>query len=212
MIALHLSSPVPHTNDDRRWVIELRRPTPDGTQPLLDARPGERILLRGGGSAGLIAPSGERSRPMLPNGGVRLWVAEMVCPGGVMAFAARYGSPIRYAYVRDRWPLATYQTVFADEPGSAEMPSAGRPFTRELVERITTRGVAIAPVVLHTGVASLEAGEAPYPERFRVPPGTAGAVARARSRGGRVIAVGTTVVRALETAAGEDGQLQAAEG
>jgi S-adenosylmethionine:tRNA ribosyltransferase-isomerase len=148
----------------------------------------------------------------LPNGQTRLWKAEFSYPGGALAYAWEFGSPIRYGYVRDRWPLAMYQTVFADEPGSAEMPSAGRPFTRELVERIRSRGVAIAPLTLHTGVASLESGESPYPERYRVPRETAIAVNRTRATGGRIVGVGTTVVRALEAVADVDGTVTAGEG
>jgi S-adenosylmethionine:tRNA ribosyltransferase-isomerase len=102
--------------------------------------------------------------------------------------------------------------VFADEPGSAEMPSAGRPFTRELIERIEARRVTIARLTLHTGVASLETGEAPYPERYRVPRETANMVNRARVSGGRVVAVGTTVVRALETVASASGTVTEGEG
>ena len=67
------------------------------------------------------------------------------------------------------WPLDTYQNVYASEPGSAEMPSAGRPFTAEVLGRLVAAGVGVAPLVLHTGVASLEADELPYPERFAVP-------------------------------------------
>ena len=204
LIALHLSTPVLHGNDGTDWVIELRRLTQTGSKPLLDARAGERIRLRGGAHALLVAPFGARP----PNGKVRLWTARLECPGGVLAYAANHGSPIRYGYVTERWPLADYQTIFATEPGSAEMPSAGRPFTSALVARLEAMGVAIAPLVLHTGVASLESGETPYPERYRVPETTADAVNHARARGGRVIAVGTTVVRALETVAAADGTVR----
>jgi S-adenosylmethionine:tRNA ribosyltransferase-isomerase len=85
------------------------------------------------------------------------------------------------------------------------MPSAGRPFTPRLVAELVASGVLIAPVTLHTGVSSLERGEAPYPERFSVPPATARLVNAVRLWRGRVIAVGTTVVRALETVAARDG-------
>jgi S-adenosylmethionine:tRNA ribosyltransferase-isomerase len=212
MIALHLSSPVPHTTDDRCWVVELRRLTPNGTQPLLDASAGERIGLRGGAAATLIEPFVRRTTRRTPNERVRLWIARLDYPGGALAYAWEFGSPVRYGYVHDRWPLAHYQTVFADEPGSAEMPSAGRPFTREMVDRIEARGVTIARLTLHTGVASLETGEPPYPERYRVPRDTAHAVNRARAAGGRVVAVGTTVVRALETVSRPDGIVGAGEG
>ncbi|MDF2770911.1 MAG: putative S-adenosylmethionine:tRNA ribosyltransferase-isomerase [Geminicoccaceae bacterium] len=212
-IAVHLSSPAPHVDDPAQWMIELRRPTVEGTRPLLDARPGERIRLRGGGSATLIAPLAWRGRRIsLPNGGVRLWTARLECPGGVREYAAEHGAPIRYGYVSQRWPLSYYQTVFADEPGSAEMPSAGRPFTTELVARLHAKGVSVVSLVLHTGVASLETGEAPYPERYRVSDDVATAVNRTRDRGGRVIAVGTTVVRALETVASPDGAVHAGAG
>jgi S-adenosylmethionine:tRNA ribosyltransferase-isomerase len=211
LVALHLSSPVPESDDEHRWLVELRGLTPDGTRPLLDARTGERIRLRGGGSATLIVPFGTTARG-LPNGSVRLWEADLACPGGVMAYAAEFGAPIRYAYVRDRWPLYMYQTMFAMEPGSAEMPSAGRPFTADIVMRLQAKGVNVVPIILHTGVASLEAGEPPYPERFRVAPCAANAVNRARESGGRVVAVGTTVVRALETVAVPDGSVRAGEG
>ena len=211
LVALHLSSPVPWSSDEHRWIVELRRPATNGTRPLLDARAGERIRLRGGGSATLVAPFGARASS-LPNGSARLWEAELACPGGVMAYAAEFGAPIRYGYVRERWPLYMYQTMFGMEPGSAEMPSAGRPFTADIVMRLQSKGVVIAPIVLHTGVASLEAGEPPYPERFRVGACAAAAVNRARETGGRVVAVGTTVVRALETVSAADGTVSAAEG
>ena len=95
------------------------------------------------------------------------------CRAPLEAYLGRHGHPIRYGYVPREWPLATYQTVFAAEPGSAEMPSAGRPFTPELVTALVARGVLVAPLTLHTGVSSPERHEAPYPERYRVPEATA---------------------------------------
>ncbi len=124
----------------------------------------------------------------------------------------RHGRPIRYSYVREQWPLADYQTAFALQPGSAEMPSAGRPFTPALITRLVARGVLVAPLVLHTGVSSPERHEPPYPERYAVPTATAQLVNHVHEHGGRVIAVGTTVVRALETAAAPDGTVSAADG
>jgi S-adenosylmethionine:tRNA ribosyltransferase-isomerase len=128
--------------------------------------------------------------------------------GNVLAYAEAFGSPIRYGYVGREWPLSYYQTVFAREPGSAEMPSAGRAFTVDIAQRLERMGVHIVPIVLHSGVASLEWDETPYPERYRVPRATAEAVNHARSAGKRVIAVGTTVVRALETVASDDGRVR----
>jgi S-adenosylmethionine:tRNA ribosyltransferase-isomerase len=124
---------------------------------------------------------------------------------GVPAYLARHGRPIRYSYVPAPVPLAEYQTVFAREPGSAEMPSAGRPFTTELVTDLVARGIVLAPIALHTGVSSQEPGEPPQPERYRVPEATARLVNLTRAWGGRVVAVGTTVTRALESAADDLG-------
>jgi S-adenosylmethionine:tRNA ribosyltransferase-isomerase len=131
--------------------------------------------------------------------GARLWIATLQTPAPLPDYLAEHGFPIRYSYVKQGWPIEYYQTVYATEPGSAEMPSAGRAFTPELLTRLIARGVLVVPLILHTGVASLEAHEPPYEEFYRVPLETARAVNSARATGKRVIAVGTTVVRALET-------------
>jgi S-adenosylmethionine:tRNA ribosyltransferase-isomerase len=125
---------------------------------------------------------------------------------------ARHGHPIRYGYLPAEWPLEAYQTVYAADPGSAEMPSAGRPFTPALITRLVAGGVLLAPLTLHTGVSSPERHEAPYPEAFAVPATTARLVNAVRGWGGRVVAVGTTVVRALETAAAGDGTVDPCAG
>jgi S-adenosylmethionine:tRNA ribosyltransferase-isomerase len=208
-IEVHLSTPVPGGRDDQ-WVVELRTVSEDGTTPLLTARSGESLRLSGGGTATLLNPYRPGRRHA--DSAVRLWMAELTVPGGVLAYAEERGSPIRYVYVKERWPLSYYLTMFAAEPGSAEMPSAGRAFTPAVVERLERMGVQVSPVVLHTGVASLEADESPYPERFRVPAETADLVNRAHDGGHRVIAVGTTVVRALETVASVDGRIHPGEG
>jgi S-adenosylmethionine:tRNA ribosyltransferase-isomerase len=206
-ILLHLSTPL----FDNQWVVELRQYSDNGTTPLLDAEAGELIRLPANGCAKLIAPYLPDPDVFL-NGRVRLWTAELTVPDHVVTYTARYGMPIHYGYVPKPWPLSYYQTVFAGESGSAEMPSAGRAFTHEIVERLRRKGVRIVPVTLHTGVSSLEANEPPYPERYRVPKATALAVNSARSRGARVVAVGTTGVRALETVADADGDVQSGEG
>jgi S-adenosylmethionine:tRNA ribosyltransferase-isomerase len=122
----------------------------------------------------------------------------------VEEYLERYGQPIRYGYVEHPWPLNAYQNVYATTPGSAEMPSAGRPFTTRLITDVVARGMVVAPILLHTGVSSPEGHEPPFPEQYRVPAATAGLVNQTRASGGRVIAVGTTVVRALETVARPD--------
>ena len=189
--------------DDGTWVIEVR-PGGVSTGPVAGLRSGEVITLDAGATLVVDRPA--------PAGQTRLWRARALIDGGVAAFLARHGRPIRYAYVPRPLPLAEYQTVFAREPGSAEMPSAGRPFTDRVVTDLITRGVAVAPVVLHTGVSSQEPGEPPQPERFRVPEATARLVNATRQAGGRVIAVGTTVTRALESAADADGAVRARRG
>jgi S-adenosylmethionine:tRNA ribosyltransferase-isomerase len=197
-LELRLSTPLPGAAEDR-WVVELRA----GSEPFSGARAGESLVLPNGGRADLEAPY---------LSGPRLWAARLHLPEPLMAYLARHGAPIRYRYVPEAQPLAAYQTAYATEPGSAEMPSAGRPLTAAVLTALAAKGVAVAPIVLHTGVSSPERGERPYPERYRVPPSTARLVEATRGWGGRVIAVGTTVVRALETVARADGSVDAGDG
>jgi S-adenosylmethionine:tRNA ribosyltransferase-isomerase len=199
-MTVHLATPLP----DDRWLVEVRQPAPDGTSLPFDGDlSGEALLVAGGGRIDLERPFAESRR---------LTVAHLALEPDVLVYLYRHGHPIRYRHVPEPWPLAAYQTVFASEPGSAEMPSAARPFTAELVTRLVTGGIGIAPIVLHTGVSSLEGHEAPYPERYRVPATTAALVNAARAGRGRVIAVGTTAVRALETVADPGGTVRPGEG
>lgn len=203
-VVLHVATPLA----DGSWVLELRT-APEGARPILDARPGAEIDLAGGVRARLLAPYPAQAAS--PTGrGNRLWRAELT--GDLLGHLRRHGRPISYGYLRGRWPLAEYQTVFGRYPGSAEMPSAGRPFSTGLVTELVSRGIGFAAITLHTGVSSQEAGEPPQPERFEVPDGTARLVNATRRGGGRVIAVGTTVTRALESAADPDGWLSPARG
>lgn len=189
-VTLHLSSQLAAG----LWLVEPR-----------DARvvAGETLRLPAGGTALLLTPH---------RGSRRLWQAELDLPAPIHDYLGRWGRPIAYSYVRGEWPLSMYQTVFASEPGSAEMPSAGRAFTPDVLERLAHRGVGVATLTLHTGVASLESHEPPYEEPFCVPEETANAIGAARARCARVVAVGTTVVRALESAADQDGHVRAASG
>jgi S-adenosylmethionine:tRNA ribosyltransferase-isomerase len=188
-VELHLSTPAV----DGTWVVELRTP-----ERMRFGRPPvpARLELPDGAHAELLAPYAR---------GERLAVAALQLGRPLEDYLAEHGRPIRYGHAGREWPLSAYQTAFALEPGSAEMPSAGRPFTPELVTGLVSRGVLVAPVTLHTGVSSLEVGEAPYPERFSVPQATARLVNAVHLWRGRVIAIGTTVVRALETVAAPDG-------
>jgi S-adenosylmethionine:tRNA ribosyltransferase-isomerase len=202
VVELHLSTPLPEATlapAPLRYVVELRR----DRSPLRNARAGERLSLPADASIELLSPY---------LGGERLWVAELRLPHPLIDYLSLHGRPISYPYLRGERPLADYQTAFATFPGSAEMPSAGRPFTSELVTALVARGVAIAPITLHTGVSSLELGERPYPEWYRVPAPTARLARATRGWGRRVIAVGTTVVRALESGVDADGELGAGEG
>jgi S-adenosylmethionine:tRNA ribosyltransferase-isomerase len=177
-LAVHFSSPQP----DGSWLVEPRF-TQNGqcvTTQTLCLPSGAVLTLERQVSA-------------------RLWQARLST--AVVPYLLRHGRPIRYSYVARDWDLAAYQTVFARVPGSAEMPSASRPFTPAVVTDLAALGVLIAPLTLHTGVSSLEVDEDPYPEPFDVPPATARLVSHVRASGGRVIAAGTTVVRALETVA-----------
>jgi S-adenosylmethionine:tRNA ribosyltransferase-isomerase len=183
------------------WVVEPR--SPDGVDPWSGPDPRGPAELPGGALAAIAAPYA---------GSGRLWLARVRVGEPVEEYLLRYGHPIRYGYGPDPQPLDAYQTAFATAPGSAEMPSAGRPFTPELVTALVARGILIAPVTLHAGVSSPERDEPPLAERYAVPAPTARLVNATRDWGGRVVAVGTTVVRALETAAGPDGTITGASG
>lgn len=189
---------------DRLWLVEPRwsagRPGP------MAWRSGD-VVRAAGVTAHMVAPYPWSAR---------LWF--MRFDGDVMAAARLLGEPIRYGYLATPYPsIDACQTIFATVPGSAEMPSAARPFTPDLVESLRLHGIRFASVVLHCGVSSIEI-ETPEldpaaspPEPFSVPEATAAAVAVAKERGSRVIAVGTTVVRALESAV-EAGGVRAMRG
>lgn len=192
-IALHLSTGLAPD----LWIVEPRTPTAPGGRAERAATPhassvaaGEVLSLPGEGRAAMLRPY---------RGSRRLWVAHLDLPVPPIDYLARWGRPISYPYVPEPWPLAMYQNVYAEVPGSAEMPSAGRALTHEILRRLRANDVGIAKLVLHTGVASLERDEPPYEEFYEVPADTAEAVQIAQVTGGRVIAVGTTVVRALES-------------
>ena len=189
---LHLSTQQP----DGLWLVELRPPGAGKGEP------GNRLELPGGAAARLLVPRG------------RLWLAELDLPPwlSLLDYLAQHGRAIRYSYVHQDWPIEAYRSVYATDQGSAEMPSAGRAFTAEIITSLVARGIGVAPILLHTGVSSLESHEPPYPERYRVPADTARKVNATRRWGGRVIAVGTTVVRALETVTDDRGLTHPGEG
>jgi S-adenosylmethionine:tRNA ribosyltransferase-isomerase len=197
---LHVSTAL----DDGDWVVEVRRRGNDG--PDRGVEPGTVLDLPGGVRLRLLAGFPDPARPS------RLWRARPDPLVPVVDHLRRHGQPIRYGYLTAAPSLTDTQNVYATEPGSAENASAGRPFTERLLVRLMARGIVVAPVVLHAGVSSPELHEPPAPERFRVPEATARLVESTRRAGQRVVAVGTTVTRALESATGEDGGTRAAAG
>ena len=197
-VVVHFSSRLPNGT----WTVEVRHPDGHASRRYPDFAGGP-LKLAGGGAIRTL-----RRHPVA----TRLWVVQVDIPGDFLDYLQLYGRPIRYRHSGGDWPLEAYQTVYARELGSAEMPSAGRPITTKILTDLLAGSVAVLPIVLHAGVASLEEGEHPAEEYFEVPEATAVAANALRSAGGRLIAVGTTVVRALESVTNESGALHAATG
>ena len=200
-IPVHVSAPL----DDGRWVVEMR--LSDGRGPDLGIRAGEVLWLPDGRT--LVVDEAYPDPGTSPS---RLWTARVTPEVPALEYLARHGRPIGYGHLAARFPLADHQTVYASEPGSAEMASAGRPFTAPLLVRLMARGVVVAPIVLHAAVSSPELHEPPLPERFVMPPTTARLINQTRAAGRRVIGVGTTAVRAIESTADPDGTVSADAG
>jgi S-adenosylmethionine:tRNA ribosyltransferase-isomerase len=223
LLELHLSTPVlpgrtpvdvtrPPDGIPQTWIVELRRPTGSDSLSFREATVGEILALP--------EASAEILGPYPPNCGPReewpresrLWTATLSLPSAIGPYLERHGHPIRYGYVTREWPASYYQTVYAAEAGSAEIPSAGRAFTTEMIAELIRRGIDLAPITLHAGVASLEDHEPPLNEYYRVSEETARRIEVVRQIGGRIIAIGTTVVRALETVVDVSGIVQGGEG
>ena len=179
------------------WLVEARQPV-DGTTVAFDDD-----LTGDGDARGRWAPhacsSASRRRR-------RLWIVAPHLCGAVLDHLARFGEPIRYRHAPDPWPLSAYQQIFGTEPGSAEMPSASRPFTPELVVDLVRHGVAIAPILLaHRRVVARRQRDA-VPRALS----SAGVHGEPRERhactkAGASLQSGTTVVRALETVVDDRG-------
>jgi S-adenosylmethionine:tRNA ribosyltransferase-isomerase len=191
--------------DTSTWIVEVRRD--DNRGPQTDVAEGDVIHLAGGVTLTLTRAQMDAAAAV-----PRLWQAAVTPPTDLVGYLAEHGRPIAYGHLAARFPLSDHQTVYADQPGSAEMASAGRPFTSQLLVRLMAAGVTVAPLTLHAGVSSPEVGEPPAPERFSVPESTARLVTATRDAGKRVVAVGTTVVRALETVADADGGIRGGSG
>jgi len=224
LLELHMSTPLPSGQGPvdldappgpgpQVWVVELRVPSSSGSLPFRSPRPGEVLAMPEMATAEVLEPYPPNCGPAEdgpPES--RLWTVSLGLPRSLGAYLHANGHPIRYSYVGEEWPVSYYQTVYAKEAGSAEMPSAGRAFTPEMITKLIAQGIDVAPVTLHSGVASLEENEPPPAEFFQVSEQSALRVNLAREMGHHVVAVGTTVVRALETAADESGRVQAADG
>src|SRR5579872_2759698 len=178
-VELHLSTHLP----GNIWVVELRERGDRATRTIRSLAPPESLRLPAGGEATIHDHyyCGCFDEPSA----TRLWIATLRLPMPVLDYLSQHAVPIRYDYVKESWPNDFYQTIFATEPGSAEMPSAGRAFSPRVLRALGRRGVGLATLVLHTGVASLETHEPPYEEFFRVSFETARKVNEARDRGNR---------------------------
>lgn len=185
VIALHLSTRI----SESTWIVEPRN------APLIAVN--ETLTLPAKASATLFAPV----HPSNP----RLWYATLQLPLPTLEYLGKHASPITYTYVDDTYPIDAYQTIFARNPGSVEMPSAARPFTLRVLDSLYRNSVNIASITLHCGVSSPETHEPPLEERFTVPDWTAATINATRARGNRVIAIGTTAARAIESAVTPDG-------
>jgi S-adenosylmethionine:tRNA ribosyltransferase-isomerase len=181
------------------WLIEIREIRENKTIRWKEGEEGMPFQLPGEASV-ILRKRFYKDRQLLD-----LWVAEFATNPELDTYLAKYAQPIRYNKLNERYPLSYYQTFFSFDPGSSEMPSAGRGFTRTLVEQLLKKGIVLAPVLLHAGVSSLEENETPYPEYMEISPLSAAIINSARRQGTRIIAVGTTVVRALESAVDKNG-------
>ncbi len=202
---IHLST----RKKDGNWLAEIRQVIGNKTKRYNETKEGDCFELPDGGILKIEQPF---YRNQLETKHLQLWNVRFTLNDSIELFLEKHGIPIRYSDVQQVYPSAYYQTVFANVPGSAEMPSAGRAFTHELVTQLMAKGIQFAPILLHTGVASLEVGEQPFPEYFKVTPTTADIVNRAKLEGRRIIAVGTTAIRAIESSTEESGLVVPQEG
>ena len=122
-------------------------------------------------------------------------------------------------YIKTKGDLTRYQTVYAREPGSVAAPTAGLHFTPELLQRIDEKGVTIVPVLLHVGLGTFRPvtveqveDHLMHQEYYSITKEAADAIHRAKANGGKVVAVGTTSIRCLESAADETGDVKAGSG
>ncbi|MEM8891885.1 MAG: S-adenosylmethionine:tRNA ribosyltransferase-isomerase, partial [Bacteroidota bacterium] len=199
---LHLSTKL----SAHEWLVEIREIQGDKSIRWKEGVEGMRFDLPGGASIRL------KERHYKEEYLLDLWQVEIELDTDLENYLAEYGRPIKYTQLNESFPLPYYQTQFSFNAGSVEMPSAGRAFSQELMQKLVRKGVVFAPILLHCGVSSLEEGERPYSEYMEVNPISALLINEAKRAGRRVIAVGTTAIRAIESAANEAGEIEAYRG
>ncbi|HAS44467.1 MAG TPA: queuosine biosynthesis protein [Microscillaceae bacterium] len=199
---LHLSTQL----SDKEWLIEIRAIEGNTTTRWKAGQEGMKFKLPENVTVKL------KERFYKNDQLLDLWVAEFDIRQEEEGYRHRYGQPIKYTQLENPFPLSYYQTFFSFHLGSAEMPSAGRGFTESLLRKLVRKGVVLAPITLHTGVSSLEEDEKPYPEYMEINPVTALLINTAKEEGRRVVAVGTTAIRAIESVANAQGQVKAFRG
>ncbi|WP_367392543.1 S-adenosylmethionine:tRNA ribosyltransferase-isomerase [Lewinella sp. LCG006] len=199
---LHLSTQL----DDIYWLAEIRAVHGNQSKRWRDGVAGQSFQLQAEGQTTLIAPFYQNTRQL------HLWKISLNLPLPWQEYLHQYGAPIKYQNLDKQYPLDYYQTFFSSVPGSAEMPSAARGFTSGMVKELLQKGIQIVPITLHTGVSSLETGEMPYPEKVIISPLNAARINLAKARDNRIIAVGTTAVRAIETATNAKGKVAPFDG
>lgn len=195
---LHLSTGL----NSREWLAEIREITGTKTRRWHGGVEGMEFQLPSGTIVTL------KKKYYKNEQWLHLWVVDLDTNQPVQKYLTENARPIQYDKLDRQYPLSYYQTFFSFHPGSAEMPSAGRGFTKKIIEALLKKGVVLAPLILHTGVSSLEENETPYPEYMEIDPVSATIINTAKNQGRRIIAVGTTCIRAIETAADPHGVVQ----
>ncbi len=185
---VHLSTRI----NSRQWVAEVRKIEGTSTIRWKGGVPGMRLSLSGNAEVLLYQRYQASER-------LHLWIVELSTNGPVDSYLRHNGRPIEYQQLDSNFPLAYYQSIFSFVPGSAEMPSAGRAFTAKTVQGLLDKGIIVVPILLHTGISSLEIDEKPHREYMEIDPVTAATINSAKSKGNRIVAVGTTAVRAVES-------------
>ena len=205
-VKVHLSS----KQKDNHWAVALRKATENEIENFHTVHQGEFLALDGGGSVEIIQPYCSKNSHQQH---LQLWETKIHIEGDLQNYLDENTTPIFPNYIREQYPQSYYQTVFAKEMGSTQLASGGRGFTASLLTRLIAKGIQVVPVLLHIGGGIENIGKpGPFEEYYQVSEVTANTINKARKAGKRIIAIGTTVVRALETVANKDGFIKSGEG